>query len=238
MRGTLQYLFVGMSVLIIAGCSESTTSPSATPARSLSPEGASLSLNSGARFGGNQTSSFTVTSQGGSFNIGNVYTIDFPANSVCDPSTSSYGAAYWNAPCQTLAKGQSIHITATYGFGMTGPYVDFSPELRFSPSTQVIISTGAYSQMLTTFKRFFASHPSSLHFLGIYYSPSLGAQGQTDAAFDPSLITHVNLTTGIVWRRVKHFSGYSVTTGLPCTPSPDDPDCVDDGGPEIDGGGN
>jgi hypothetical protein len=44
----------------------------------------------------------------------------------------------------------------------------------------------------------------------------------------------VNLTTGLVWRRVKHFSGYSVTSGLACDPSPGNPDCVDTGGPVVD----
>jgi len=48
------------------------------------------------------------------------------------------------------------------------------------------------------------------------------------------IATHVNLTTGIVWRRVKHFSGYNISSGLPCDPSPDDPDCIDTGGPTID----
>jgi hypothetical protein len=36
-----------------------------------------------------------------------------------------------------------------------------------------------------------------------------------------------------VWRRIKHFSGYNVVSGLPCDPSPDDPNCVDNGGPIV-----
>jgi hypothetical protein len=153
---------------------------------------------------------------------------------VCDPATSSYGAGTWDLPCTTLHDGQSITVTATYGFTKNGLSVDFSPALRFNPKTEVRISTSVYAPILTRFSDYFASNPSSLHFLGIYYAPDLTSDGKTDAAFDTSLLTHVNLTTGVVWRRVKHFSGYSVTTGLPCDPSPDNPDCVDGGGPIVD----
>jgi hypothetical protein len=67
----------------------------------------------------------------------------------------------------------------------------------------------------------------------VYYTPDFGATGYTDAGYDLSQITHINLSTGLVWRRIKHFSGYNVTSGLPCDPSPDDPDCIDTGGPDV-----
>ena len=44
---------------------------------------------------------------------------------------------------------------------------------------------------------------------------------------DASLITNVDLVTGRVWRRIKHFSGYSVLSGLECVVSELDPDCVE-----------
>jgi hypothetical protein len=199
-------------------------------------KGPSLDWNSGALFSGQRSTSFTVTSTGGTFQIGGLYSVNFPANSICDPTTSTYGPGTWDDPCTTLAPGQSVTITATYGFSGGGLGVDFSPPLRFNPNTQVTIATSAYAFSLTTFANFFAANPQTLHFLGIYYEPSLGGAGQTDAGLDPSLVTHVNLNTGLVWRRIKHFSGYNVWTGLPCDPSPDDPDCIDDGGPIIDGG--
>ena len=125
-------------------------------------------------------------------------------------------------------------MTATYGFNNGGPVIDFSPELRFSPSTNVTLSTSLYASILTSGRGYFEHNPSALRFFGMYYVPSLGSKIVTDAASDPSLVTHVNLTTGLVWRRIKHFSGYSVATGLACDPSPDNPDCVDSGGPVID----
>jgi hypothetical protein len=29
-----------------------------------------------------------------------------------------------------------------------------------------------------------------------------------------------------VWRRIKHFSGYSLSSGAPCEDTAGDPDCV------------
>jgi hypothetical protein len=175
----------------------------------------------------------TGASKGACVNCRSAADCSDPAKRVCDPATNSYGPETWDLPCTTLKAGQSITVNATYGFTSHGLSIDFSPAMRFNPSTEVRISTGVYAPVLTTFASYFAAYPSTLHFLGIYYAPGLDLAGKTDAAFDPSLITHVNLSTGLVWRRIKHFSGYNIASGLPCDPSPDDPDCVDGGGPLI-----
>lgn len=233
MRGTLRTLVATVVVAAVVGCSDSATSPRDASTRSLSP-GRVPTLDLTPSFSSLRATTFTLTSAGGKFSIGDgLYTLVFPANSVCDPDKSSYGPGTWDSPCKTLQDGQSITVTATYGFTNNGLAVDFQPALRFNPKLEVRISTGVYAGVLTTFSDYFAANPSALHFLGIYYAPDLSSSGKTDAAFDNSLVTHVNLTTGLVWRRIKHFSGYNVTTGLPCDPSPDDPDCVDDGGPII-----
>jgi hypothetical protein len=233
MRGTLRILVAGVVVAAVAGCSDSATSPREGSTRALSPGGVPT-LDLTPTFSSYRTTTFTLTSAGGKYSIGDgLYTIVFPANSVCDPAKSSYGPGTWDDNCKTLSDGQSITVTATYGFTTQGLSVDFQPALRFSPKQEVRISTGVYAGILTTFSDYFAANPSALHFLAIYYAPDLTSAGKTDAAFDYSLITHVNLTTGQVWRRIKHFSGYNVTTGLPCDPSPDDPDCIDTGGPII-----
>jgi hypothetical protein len=236
MRGILRTLVASVAAAAIAGCSDAATSPRDASTRAMSPGGVpTLDFAPSSLFSNYRTTTFTVTDDGGKFTIGDgLYTVVFPANSVCDPATSSYGAGTWDLPCTTLHDGQSITVTATYGFTKNGLSVDFSPALRFNQKTEVRISTSVYAPILTRFSDYFASNPSSLHFLGIYYAPDLTSDGKTDAAFDTSLLTHVNLTTGVVWRRVKHFSGYSVTTGLPCDPSPDNPDCVDGGGPIVD----
>jgi hypothetical protein len=235
MRGTVRTLVASVAGAAIAACSDAATSPRDASTRAMSPGGVpTLDISASLLFSNYRTTTFTVTDDGGKFSIGDgLYTIVFPSNSVCDPDKSSYGPGTWDLPCKTLQDGQSITITATYGFTKNGLSVDFSPALRFNPSKEVRISTGIYAPVLITFSNYFAANPSALHFLGIYYAPSLSSAGTTDAALDNSLVTHVNLTTGQVWRRIKHFSGYNVFTGLPCDPSPDDPDCVDNGGPIV-----
>ena len=190
------------------------------------PDGAP-SLDLSAHSWGYRTATFTLTALAGTYNVGDgFYTLSVPANAVCT-LTSSYGPGTWDSPCTTLGHNQSITVTATYGFSASGPVVDFSPQLRFSPSAEVTLSTSLYAPLLAEAHGYFAQHPSALNFFGMYYVPSLGAKIVTDAGSDPSLVTHVNLTTGLVWRRIKHFSGYSVATGLACDPSPDNPDCVE-----------
>jgi len=222
-----------VAVLAMGGCSESTAPTSLPRGVTVGPNGRP-DLRPASVFAGPKSTTFTLTAAGGSFDVG-TFTVNFPANSVCDPSVSSYGPGTWDSDCATLGNGQSITVKATYGFTVSdGPVVDFSPALRFNPKTTVTISTDLYAPVLTTFRAWFLANPSALRYFGVYYTPDFGTTAFTDAGRDESLVTHVNLTTGIVWRRIKHFSGYNISSGLPCDPSPDDPECIDDGGPRVD----
>jgi hypothetical protein len=223
-----------ITALVVGGCSESTGPTSLPRGISVGRDGRP-DLKPATLFLGIRTTTFTLTAAGGSFDVGGTFSVNFPANSVCDPSVSSYGPGTWDSPCATLADGQSITVRATYGIAANGGVVvDFSPALRFNPQAIVTISTSAYAPVLTTFRSYYLANPGALRYLGVYYTPDFGTTGFTDAGYDDSQATHVNLTTGLVWRRIKHFSGYNVTSGLPCDPSPDDPDCIDTGGPKID----
>jgi hypothetical protein len=228
-------MIAGCTVAALTACSDSPTSPRETP-RTLSPRDVpSLDYSGPYRFGGFRTTSFVLTAAGGMYNIGDgFYSLNVPANGVC-VLESSYGPGEWDSPCQTLAGDQSITVTATFGFANGGPVIDFKPGLRFSPTAQVTLSTGMYAPLLTTLRPLFSSNPSLLRFFGMYYTPDLGATATTDAAFDPSLVTHINLRSGLVWRRVKHFSGYNLVGGMPCDPSPNDPNCIETPGPDVDG---
>jgi hypothetical protein len=184
----------------------------------------------GAAFGLSETD-FTVGPEGGSFSIGGLYTVDFPDNSVCDPARSSYGDDEWDKSCTVLDAGQSIKVHAVVSLSATGLAVDFSPALRFSPTRQVTISTDIFASYILANKDYFAGNKNALNALTIFYAPSLGATRVKDFSSDRGLITHINMSTGRIWRRVKHFSGYSIITGEACEPSPDNPDCI-----EVDGG--
>ncbi len=223
MRGLLRTLIAGAAV-VVAGCSDSATSPSNPATRGAAPaDGPSLNYSAQSRFGGYRSTTFTLTAAGGTFNVGGLYTVTIPANAVCVVG-SSYGPGTWDSPCATLGAEHSITVTATYGYDNGGPVVDFTPELRFSPGSQVTISTSLYAPVITAAHGFFNSNPDALRHYAIYYVPTLGARVEVDAAIDPTLVTHVNLTTGLVWRRIKHFSGYNVATGLACEVQ-SDPNC-------------
>jgi hypothetical protein len=236
MSGSLRKLAVGAASLAVLGCSDSSLGPSHSTARSFTLNAApSLDLNPSTTFSGFKSTTITLTSAGGTFSIGNgLFTIKIPANAVCDPTVSSYGEGTWDSPCTTLAAGQALTATVTYGYTSSNvPVLDVAPGIRFSPTSVVTLGTTAYASSITANSSYYASNPQALHYFGMYYTPDLGSTGYTDAGKDNSLVTHVNLSTGFVWRRVKHFSGYNIVTGLPCDPSPDDPNCVDDGGPDV-----
>lgn len=231
MRGFLRIVIAGAAIAA-AGCSDWATAPGND--RSIAPsDRPSLDYDGAELFGGFRSVTFTLTSAGGSFSIGDLYTLNVPAGAVCNLE-SSYGPATWDSPCDLLADGESIPVTATYGFSYGAPVVDFSPDLRFSPDVSVTLSTDLYAQILTTFRGYFEGNLWALRYFGINYTSDLGATSTVDAATDSSVITHINLQSGVVWRRVKHFSGYNVASGKACEVSEGDPDCVATPAPLID----
>jgi hypothetical protein len=234
MQASVRRLAVVAAALTALGCSDSALSPNGGSTRSIS-SGRAPSLDASLSFSGLKTTTITLTAAGGTYSVGNgLFTIKIPQNAVCDPALSSYGDGTWDSPCTTLAAGQSLTVTVTYGFTTTNfPVLDISPGIRFSPNSVVTLGTMAFASSIIANATYYASNQQALHQFGFYYTPDLGATAFTDAGNDSSLITHVNLSTGYVWRRVKHFSGYNIQTGLPCDPSPDDPNCIDDGGPDV-----
>jgi len=232
MRGILRSLIAVAAIVAIAGCSDSATGPSDATTRTLAPgDRPSLDYRGPLNNGGFQATTFKLTPAGGTYRIGNIYTVRVPANAVCSLG-STYGSGTWDSPCQTLQNGQSITVTANYGFANGGPVVDFSPDLRFSPSSQVTLETDVFGLVLTSFRSYWAEHPEALSLFNLYYTDNMGATGQAEA--DPSMVTHINLRSGLVWRRIKHFSGYNLATGLACEPSPTDPNCGEIPPPRVD----
>jgi hypothetical protein len=230
MHASVRGFVASVAVFLLAACSDSTTGPRQIAPHSPSAPAFDFTA-TGAALGWFQ-SDFAVGPTGGSFSIGGLYTVNFPANSVCDPSQSTYGPSEWDKSCIVLGDGQAVKVHATLSLSSGGLAVDFSPPLRFSPKTQVTISTDIFASIIKSNRDYFTNHPDALNAVAIFYSSGLGLSGVSDFAADPSVITHVDLNTGRIWRRVKHFSGYSIVSGESCDPSPDNPDCV-----EIDGVG-
>jgi hypothetical protein len=224
MRENLRLISVGLSLLIVAGCADNSTAPQASAKRSFAPEAPAFDYSSGGSFGDSR-STFNVGADGGTISVGGLFNVNFPAGSICDPDLSSYGEGTWDSSCVTL--NRSIQITSTVRLTASGLAVDFQPALRFAPGKVVTISTDIFAPVIRANRDFFARNPSALRALALYYSPFLGGSRVPDYIGDRSLVTHIDLQTGRIWRRVKHFSGYSLTSGEACNPSPDDPDCIE-----------
>ena len=233
MRRNTLYLLVGAVAALAVACTDSTVAP-ARSANSLSAA-ASPSLSAG---GVNQNRTLIGTIElspnGGTYHVGD-FDIVMPAGAVCDPATTIYGARHWDDDCAPAARSITVNVVAKKQGKQVS--VDFQPDLRFRPAAGwVVIQTAAYSDLLTsaavrqlsTSSRFFEN-------FSIQYAPTGGGRQVNEfrSTGDASLLTHVDLRTGLVWRRVKHFSGYIVTIGAKCDPSLTGIDAacqVDDGG--------
>jgi len=153
---------------------------------------------------------FTVTPSGGVFNLG-PHAIYFPANAICDPATSSYGPTEWDAPCDVLTGPIRFHAEIRELDGRS--YVDFSPAIRFVPTSDPANAVWLYMKTAAL-----SADPDSalaaLRRMSVRYSPAIGDVGINEALADPSLRTYVWLDGGIAFRRIKHFSGYNVYDGF------------------------
>jgi hypothetical protein len=126
----------------------------------------------------------------------------------------------------------AITVTATIQVTNGRAWVDFKPHLQFvnsaDPSTWVTISTSIFSDEIRWSGSFLANR-ANLRKYNILYAAAIGSVPVTDMTSDGTLVTHIGLASGTIWRRILHFSGYNIITDEKCDPSPDDPYCIDDG---------
>ena len=200
--------------MVAAACSESVVAPRAAPTAApvsvlLAPQGRpSLTLSGGADV--TTSTDFTVSDRGGVFFVGNNAVV-FPGRSICDPATSSYGSASWDSACQPLKGSITVHAVTRVANGLT--QVDFSPALRFVPSDRP--SEWVWLYMYTPS----AAGAADVSQFNILYAATLGGALVDESLSDASLRTYVDSRSGISLRRVKHFSGYAVSTGDKCDPA-------------------
>jgi hypothetical protein len=133
-----------------------------------------------------------------------------PANVVCDPSTSGYGAAYWDAPCARAA--QPIQVTATWSTHSGRPVISFSPDLRFAPSK----SENQWAKLSLRDSKVI---DPNLYYAILWFDAAAN-KWVDESATDPTLRATSN-ASGLVTRRLKHFSlfalrsgGYNITSGF------------------------
>ena len=168
-----------------------------------------------------KSETFTLDPEGGHVKVGD-FTLDYPANAVCDPATSGYGEDTWELPCETL--NEPITITATYWWVNKTAFVDFQPDIRFSPDKEVFIATKRGAKNADEFNAF-----------TMYYFKQVGSTWYfyNDGEYDPTIATQRDFNAKRVWRRVKHFSGISLSSGALCDDTVGDPDCFSVGSFEF-----
>ena len=203
----------------LAGCREGVVSPAAGPIEapqasapapmSAAPQGhPTLDLVGG--LPDSASVDFVVGPNGGIFDAGN-HAVVFPAQSICDPATSSYGPGTWDSPCNPLQTSISIHAEVRRVNGQTS--VDFTPSLRFVPSDNP--ARWVWLVMYTPT----AVGSSDLGDFNILWTSALGAPAVDETPTDSSLRTYVDTWQGTSLRRIKHFSGYISGSGRSCDPA-------------------
>ena len=118
-----------------------------------------------------------------------------PGKAVCELNSSSYGMGHWDETC--VAQKDKFTITAVVRNAASDhPSIDFEPALRFSPDKK------AYLYM-------FVTNDATLDASRVV--KYCNANGCVDESInDSSLASSVDLTNRLVFRRIKHFSGYVV----------------------------
>ncbi|HEY2376536.1 MAG TPA: hypothetical protein VGH98_11230 [Gemmatimonadaceae bacterium] len=215
MRSKSLLLLVGAVAALAVACRDAVA-----PTRNADP----LSASAAASFSKNGSNAnrtilgtLELSPNGGTYHVGD-FDIVVPADAVCDPATTKYGVKHWDDDCRPATKNVTVNVVAKkQGHGVS---VDFQPDLRFRPSAGwVTIQTSAYSSLLTS-NGVRQLSPASSFFqnFAILYVPTGGSAhvDEVRSTGDASMVTHVDLQTGLVWRRVKHFSGYLVTAGFSC----------------------
>jgi hypothetical protein len=121
--------------------------------------------------------------------------LDIPADAVCDLASSSYGPNHWDQSC--TPQTDTFTVTAVVRNAATDhPSVDFEPALRFSPDKNV----GLY---------LYVTDDATLDASRVV--KYCNAHGCVDESIDdPSVASSVDLENRVVFRRIKHFSGFIV----------------------------
>jgi len=124
-----------------------------------------------------------------------------PAGSICEPGRTAYGVAHWDEPCDVATR--PIVFTVTYETADGRARMRVQPDVRFAPTadpTRWVVLTMKAQDAIDVTQR--------------YNILWLNEGAWVDESrTDPALLPWTDGATGTVARRLKHFSGYSVTAG-------------------------
>ena len=198
----LRYLLLAMSGVVVASsaCSVDSTSPQpfAAPTTAGQSKGKTTTV-IGTTDGDSATYTFQVDPRRDNYLQFGEHGLWLPAHSICDPATSEYGMGTWNLDCTALTT--SISIIARVRTASGGlPRVDFEPALRFNPAQAVYLTFSVKGKK--------AEQAAAMSIL--YCSTSTEKDCVDESLADPTLATVLDRPDHLVYRRIKHFSGYLV----------------------------
>lgn len=156
-----------------------------------------------------QSADMVVTPSGGWFSIG-AHGVWFPANSICDPAVSTYGPTEWDKPCAAISQPISIHAEIREESGL--PYVVFTPDLRFVPAVNE--HGGLDPRRFVKLYLSLDDDTRQTSSLDIQWVADENAAPVSEADSDPTMRTRRMFGGNVLYRRVKHFSGYLVAAGI------------------------
>jgi len=198
-RAVVTRYIVLVGALLLGACSGEVSSPAAAPIKTM--QGTSMYAPTAAEKAliGVTDGTYSVTfdpTKDESFALGPNH-LDIPAGAVCNLLTSGYGAAYWDKPCDPQTQPVTLSVVIQNA-SSDHPSINFYPAMRFDPSKSVDLYMYAPHVSVTDAKNWLMS-----------YCPDLG--GCFDESLtDTSLSTVIDYTNDMLFRRVKHFSGYTV----------------------------
>jgi len=188
------------SALLLGACAREVTSPAAsTPNRAIEASSMFVPSASTKALVGVADGTYSVTfdpTRSQSFSLGPNH-LDIPARAICDLLTSGYGSGYWNRPCTS----QKLPVTLTViikNSQSSHPEVQFFPAMRFDPTKSVQLYMYAPRVSPTDAKNWL-----------MFYCPDSG-KCVDESLTDADLTTYIDYTNNVLFRRVKHFSGYVV----------------------------
>ena len=147
----------------------------------------------------------TITPTGGTFVLGK-HAVYFPAYSICRPN-STYGPTEWDQPCVVTDEDVNFHVEVRKD--STGrSWLDFTPAARFVPSDDPNQWVMVYMTVSQAEWDALGSAPP------ILWSNTIGEPGIDEATSDSTLRSYYIPGSNVVYRRIKHFSGYNVGVGF------------------------
>lgn len=184
------------AAVLLAACADAPTAARTDAGPALMPgESARRALLVGAA-GDTTTYRFTYSPEAATRQRMGAHEIALPAGAVCDPATSSYGPGTWDSPCTPLASSITFTVR-TWADASGRPRVRFSPDVRFVPTTTVMLYLHDKEAALD--RRF-----------QTFWCPTGSPTCVNEALRDPSVATQRDPGTFFLYGRIKHFSGYNV----------------------------